>query len=180
MQVTYTRMWQQIKVLCSYAYANQIIMDFKKAAINSFEQFWPDTFVKCCFFHLTQNVWRKVQSEGLQSEYNQNEELAIRIRLLPGLAFAAPHEVPIYLAMLYNNFPCSCNRSGFIFRTPISGRALPGGSYQEALFPNEMWNYHFDTPSGLSRTTNVVEAWHRSIMQLLGAIILLFGSLLVP
>ena len=87
-------MWQQIKALCLNAHPSQMIMDFEMAAINSFEQIWPATFVKCCFFHLTQNVWRKVQSEGLQSDYNQDAELAICIRLLPALAFAAPHEVP--------------------------------------------------------------------------------------
>ena len=93
-QATYMRIWQQVKVLCPNSQPTQMIMDFEKAAINSFEQVWPDTFIKGCVFHLTQNVWRKVQSEGLQSEYNQDEELAIRIRLLPALAFAAPHEVP--------------------------------------------------------------------------------------
>ena len=67
-QATYMRMWQQVKVLCPNSQPTQMIMDFEKAAINSFEQVWPDTFIKGCFFYLTQNVWRKVQSEGLQSE----------------------------------------------------------------------------------------------------------------
>ena len=71
-QNTYSRMWHQIKILCPNAHPSQMIMDFEKAALNSFEQVWPDTFLKCCFFHLTQNIWRKVQSEG------------------PALAFAAP------------------------------------------------------------------------------------------
>ena len=68
-------------------------MDFEKAAINSFQQTWPAAVVKCCFFHLTQNIWRKVQAEGLQVAYNQEEELAQRIRLLPALAFASPFDV---------------------------------------------------------------------------------------
>ena len=47
-----------------------------------------------CFFHLTQNIWRKVQADGLQADYNQNEELALKIRLLPALAYASPFDVP--------------------------------------------------------------------------------------
>ena len=68
-------------------------MDYEKAAISSFERTWPSSVVKGCFFHLTQNVWRKMQAEGMQVEYSQDEELAIRIRMIPALAFAAPHEV---------------------------------------------------------------------------------------
>ena len=57
------------------------------------KQVWPATQVKCCFFHLTQNIWRKVHAEGLQAAYNQDEELALCIRLLPALAFASPFDV---------------------------------------------------------------------------------------
>ena len=60
-----------------------MLMDFEKAAIDSFQQVWQYTEVKGCFFHLTQNVWRKVQGIGLQALYIQNPELAMRIRLLP-------------------------------------------------------------------------------------------------
>ena len=113
-QCTYTRMWQQIKALCPNAHPSQMIMDFEMAAINSFEQIWPATFVKCCFSHLTQNVWRKVQSEGLQSDYNQDAELAICIRLLPALAFAAPHEVPHLFSDVVRQHPMS-QATGVIF-----------------------------------------------------------------
>ena len=52
-------------------------MDFELAAIRSFKVYWPNTNVKGCFFHLTQDIWRKVQAEGLQADYNQNEEFAL-------------------------------------------------------------------------------------------------------
>ena len=42
------------------------------------------------------------------------------------------------------------------------GVTLPGGTYQAPLFPLNLWNYYYDTPFGLPRTTNAVEAWHRS------------------
>ena len=111
-QVTYTRMWQQIKVLCPYAHPNQMIMDFEKAAINSFEQVFGDV-----------------------------------VQQLP-----MPHATGLVL----------------YFEKTYIGRALPGSTYQKALFPIEMWNYHFDTPFGLPRTTNVVEAWHRSFNATVG------------
>ena len=48
------------------------------------------------------------------------------------------------------------------FKKTYVGLKLPGGTYQDPLFPIEMWNYHYDTAFGLPRTTNAVEAWHRS------------------
>ena len=92
-EATYRRMWEQIRLLCPLAHPRDMLLDFEKAAINSFEQVWPETVVKCCFFHLTQNVWRKVQAAGMQADYSQDEELAIRIRQLPALAFANPYDV---------------------------------------------------------------------------------------
>ena len=121
-------------------------MDFEKAAINSFQQVWPATQVKSCFFHLTQNIWRKVQAEGLQAAYNQDEELALRIRLLPALAFASPFDVlevfgdVVQELVVPTRIPCSQLRCG----------------------------YHYDTAFGLPRTTNAVEAWHRSFNATVG------------
>ena len=91
-EATYRRMWDQIRLLCPLAQPREMLLDFEKAAINSFEEMWPDTLVKC--FHLTQNVWRKVQGAGLQAAYSQDEELAMRIRQLPALAFAPLQDVP--------------------------------------------------------------------------------------
>eukprot|EP00800_Vazella_pourtalesii_P006517 TRINITY_DN1850_c0_g1_i10.p2 TRINITY_DN1850_c0_g1~~TRINITY_DN1850_c0_g1_i10.p2 ORF type:complete len:113 (-),score=5.79 TRINITY_DN1850_c0_g1_i10:891-1229(-) len=57
---TYMRMWEQVQLLCSLAHPDEILMDFEKAAMTSFEHTWPTSMVKGCFFHLTQSLWRKV------------------------------------------------------------------------------------------------------------------------
>ena len=125
-------------------------MDFEKAPINSFEQIWPDTFLKCCFFHFTHNFWRRVQSEGLQSDYNHDEELAIRISQLPALAFVAPHDVPHLFGDVAQQLPMPQATDLIIhFEKIYIGRTLLGGTYQETLFPIQIWNYHFDIPLGL-------------------------------
>ena len=82
-EAIYKRMWEQIRILCPYAQPQSMLLDFEKAAINSFQQVWPHTVVKCCFFHLTQNFWRKVQAVGLQADYSNDEDLAMRIRQYP-------------------------------------------------------------------------------------------------
>ena len=42
----------------------------------------------------TGQVWRKVQAAGMQAHYNHDDELAMRIRQLPALAFASHSDVP--------------------------------------------------------------------------------------
>ena len=86
-EATYRRMWEQIRTLCPLVQPREMLLDFEKAAINSFEEVWPDALVRCCFFHLTQNVWRKVQAAGMQADYNHDEELA----MLPYLSVEIPH-----------------------------------------------------------------------------------------
>ena len=44
------------------------------------------------------------------------------------------------------------------FERTYIGRTLPGGAYQQPLFPIGIWNYHFDAVLGIPRTTNAVEA----------------------
>ena len=168
-EATYTRMWEQVQLLCPQADPAEMLMDFELAAINSFEHTWPGAVVKGCFFHLTQNLWRRVQAAGMQAEYSQDQELAIRIRLIPALAFAAPHEVPDLFNEVAAQLPTPA-ADGLMeyFERTYVGRILPGGTYQQPLFPVEMWNHHFDTAFGLPRTTNAVETWHRSFNATVG------------
>ena len=81
-QETYMKMWEAIKQLCPHAHPMHLLMDFEKAAANAFSHFWPKTLVKGCFFHLTQNIFRKIQAEGLQHEYQHNEDFALQMKLL--------------------------------------------------------------------------------------------------
>ncbi|KAI6651327.1 hypothetical protein LOD99_5296 [Oopsacas minuta] len=98
-------MWEQIRLLCPLAQPEQILLDFEKGAINSFEHVWPNTVVKCCFFHLTENICCNLQAVGLQSDYTHNEELAMRIRKIPTLAFALPADVPDVFCQGAMNLP---------------------------------------------------------------------------
>ena len=107
-------------------------MEFENAAINSFEEVWPNTCLKCCFFHLTQTFGR-VQSERLLSDYIQDEELAIRIRMLPVLAFAAPHGVShLFCDVQQLSMPKATDLILY-FENIYIGRILPGGTYQKAV-----------------------------------------------
>ena len=127
-EATYTRMWQNVQLLCPQADPSEMLLDFEKAAINSFEHTWPNCMVKGCFFHLSRNIWRKVQAVGMQGLYCQNQELAIRIRMIPALAYAAPYEVPDMFAEVAAQLPTpQADGLNQYFERTYVGRTLPGG-----------------------------------------------------
>ena len=142
-------MWEHspelVQTLCSDAQPTQLVNDFEKAAINSFRLIWYNTNFKGCFFHLTQNIWRKVQAEGLQSDYNNDEELALKIRHLPTLAFVSPFNVRDYFETVIEHLP-NPGLKGLVlyFEQTYIGRTLAGGFHQEPLFLIQMWNQHHE------------------------------------
>lgn len=55
----------------------RIMTDFEQAIINAATEIFENCELSCCFFHLGQSVYRRVQSEGLQQAYQDadNEEV---------------------------------------------------------------------------------------------------------
>ena len=52
----YNKMWQIIKQLCPDSNPQYLLVDFEQAAINAFKKIWPMTYIKGCFFHLSQSA----------------------------------------------------------------------------------------------------------------------------
>ena len=105
MQSTYIRMWEIIRQACPNSQPHYLFVDFEQAAINSFNIIWPLTQVKACFFHLSQSVYRKLQSLSLQSEYHTDPEFALTMRMLPALAFVPPELFEWSFEKLFYAFP---------------------------------------------------------------------------
>ena len=81
-----------------------IMVAFEKAAINSFENNF-NAVISGCFFHLSQNIWRKIQSEGLTVQYQADGEFQIKLRMLMGLLFVPEQDVPDCFISLMVEFP---------------------------------------------------------------------------
>lgn len=140
-EAVYLRMWEKIQDLCLDSQPTHLIIDFEKAAINSFQHFWQSTNIKCCFFHLTKNIWRKLQAEGLQANYNNDEEFAFKIRFPPALAFVVPMDVKEYFEASIEHLHDTISQVLVLyFEHTYIGRTLQGGFHQEPMFPIEMWN----------------------------------------
>ncbi|XP_072400820.1 uncharacterized protein [Diabrotica undecimpunctata] len=81
-QETYTRVFQQLKVLNPALRPLTIMMDFEKAAMNAAQTEFPNVRIRGCFFHFSQCMWRHIQSAGLQRRYIENPDFALHLRQL--------------------------------------------------------------------------------------------------
>ena len=91
------------------------------------------------------------------------------MKLIPALAFAPPCDVLRLFANVVQNLPMPM-AVGLVlyFERTYVGRVLPGGTFQQPIFPIKMWNCHFEVLAGFPRITNSVEAWYRSVNATVG------------
>ena len=84
---TYNRLFEQSCQLVNNLGngANDVLVDFERSAINAFQN--RNIEVQGCFYHLSANIWKHTQHLALSQRYNQEEEFALQIRMLPALAF---------------------------------------------------------------------------------------------
>ena len=82
-----------------------ILTDFELAVINAFQEVFVGVDVHGCLFHLSQNIYRKVQEQGLQVRYSNEPEFALRIRMLAALAFVPMPNVLDAFESLMETFP---------------------------------------------------------------------------
>ena len=72
-----------------------ISMDFEKGAMNAFAAYFPEAELHGCFFHLVQNVKKKVASLGLTARYRDSSDpdFALKTKMISALAFIPPQRL---------------------------------------------------------------------------------------
>uniref|UniRef100_U9SZL2 MULE transposase domain-containing protein n=2 Tax=Rhizophagus irregularis (strain DAOM 181602 / DAOM 197198 / MUCL 43194) TaxID=747089 RepID=U9SZL2_RHIID len=158
-----------------------VITDFKQASINALRHVFPNIRNKGCFFHLGQSGWRKIQSCGLATRYGNDEHFSLMLRHLFALAFLPSNEIPeAFINTLKLEMPPEADEVvkwfeenyvyGKIRRHLRNGNTIRGAP----LFPPELWSVHDSIETGIPRTQNIVEAWHRRWNILVGKAMLVF------
>ncbi|XP_042913268.2 uncharacterized protein [Parasteatoda tepidariorum] len=86
---TYKRLFQMIKEEAGKVdekfSPENAMLDFELAAINALREEVPNVSVKGCFFHYTQNIWKKVQNLGLVPAYKHDPKTYKWIRRIASL-----------------------------------------------------------------------------------------------
>ena len=65
------------------------MMDYEKAAMSLVIEIYGEVQLQGCFYHLSQCIYRKVQSPGFQQKYQEDAEFSLSIRMIPALAFVS-------------------------------------------------------------------------------------------
>ena len=71
-QHTYERMLRHIEILIGNANPTSISLDFERLAINACSTVYPLSELSGCFFHLSQNVYKRAQESHLTDLYQNN------------------------------------------------------------------------------------------------------------
>ena len=106
------------------------------------------------FFHLARNVCAR-QEFGLQSRYKQDPLFALQIRM------------PELFSEIFMEIPAEAYELAAYFESTYVGRYISSSNVVPSMFPLEMWNNHNLVHQGIPRTTNVLQAWHRSFNHLM-------------
>ncbi|XP_063770714.1 uncharacterized protein LOC134905611 [Pseudophryne corroboree] len=82
-----------------------ILTDFENAAIQAAKRVFLGSTHKCCLFHLGQNIWRKIQSFVLATQYGHDHAFSMKLRHLQALAFLPSDEIPPAFESLKSEMP---------------------------------------------------------------------------
>lgn len=169
---TYSRLLEEVKRLIPTAAPTVILVDFETAAMQAFGTAFPDSTVTGCYFHLCQNVLRKVQEIGMKADYESDNAIRGYVRCLAALSHVPADNVTDAFDSLTEDHPSHEKMNellSYFEHTYIRGRKLRGRGdhYGPALFPVPLWNQFAAAGNGIARTTNLVEGWHCGLQSLL-------------
>ncbi|CAF4553019.1 unnamed protein product, partial [Didymodactylos carnosus] len=164
-QQTYQRLINKLAELCPLSNPKSIMMDFERAAINAFRGSFTTTTnpstMSSCFFHLQNNIQRKVQELDFKTNYEQDPVFAHNVSKIAAL-FLQLTDVSQGFDDLHNSSPPMLHPLLDYFEDTYIGRQRSQRRSQ-AMFSVEFWNMHQRTTDLSMRTKNLAEAWHRRL-----------------
>ena len=135
------------------------MIDFAKSMMSALDQVYPVVPQKCCLFHLSKNVLKRVLDEDTSQLYMNYEEFQKNIRMISALGF-----VPI--ADTIQAFDALNNHAGNqeqvildYFESNYIGE-LRRGRRLTPRIPHAMWNMSLKVQNEFPRTINDLEVWH--------------------
>ena len=129
---------------------------------------FPRAAITGCFYHLSQSVYRKIQSEGLQNTYTTDEAFALHAQMIPALAIVPVNDVITAFEALQDDAPAELApildyfEDNYVGRPRRRNRANP-------LYALATWNVSNRVHDQLPRTNNHVEGFHRKMVAALTA-----------
>ena len=105
---------------------SRIITNFELGIINACKGVYPSVPTSCCYFHLSQSIYRRVQEAGVQVAYNDRDDWRIKeiTHMMLSLAFIPIDDVnrvfDLLQAAVPTTFKCVVD---YFNHTYVKGRA---------------------------------------------------------
>ena len=119
------------------------------------------------FFHFCQNIWRKIQAEGLQVRYQEEPAFSDDVGKIAALAFVPENDVERYFRILSENIDEDLDTVIDYIEENYLG-VIRRGRFRRARFPYSWWGVLDRVNENLPRTNNSVEGWHSSFNRHVG------------
>ena len=158
-QVSYTTTLRQLQTIHPNLHPTSVLIDYELAIKNALEAVFPGVVVSGCFFHFSQNIWRRVQRHGLQDRYAQDAGFVTEVRMIAALAFVPGNDVDRVFALLSNNLDPALDVILDYVKENYIG-VIRRGRFRRPRFPYTMWGVYDRVVNDLPRTNNAVEGWH--------------------
>ena len=165
----YNRLFTELKALRPNMMPRTIMIDFERATLQAATDAFPTATVNGCFYHLRQNILRKIQTEGLQVAYQSNRDVEEQARMIAAIAFAPLAEIETAFEALQDVALDELEPIFNYFEDTYIGRLRRRGGRCDPMFPHIMWSMHERVEEDLPRTNNQVEGWHRKMNTAMGA-----------
>ncbi|GMR56405.1 hypothetical protein PMAYCL1PPCAC_26600, partial [Pristionchus mayeri] len=140
------------------------IYHFERAISSAAQRAFPNVAVKRCLFHLTQTIWRSVQSNGLTSDYKL-PDVKMTIRCLAALAFLDVAEIPHYYTALVAHSAVSTPQCEPVLES--FGRNYVGldtaGNVHVPLYPLDEWSARSRILSSYHASNSAQESFNSSL-----------------
>ena len=136
-----------------------IVADFEQALISSLETEFPRSKVAGCYFHYTQNLWKRLRTLGLYLPYKRNRRLRRLVRSVMSIGYLPS-------ALVRMNF----HSLRLDQQTRVISRQYPvlrhwllyvENTYINGNWPPNVWNV-FDRNMS-QRTNNNIESYHHTL-----------------
>lgn len=150
----------------------KIMCDFELAILNACAEVYPNVPTSGCFFHLGQSAYRRIQTEGLQRAYTDENDRSLKtfLHTVLALAFVPVADVPAAFQLLRNRCPpCAVGFMDYFDSTYVRGR--PRRGRRRAVAPRyeiRLWNQYQAALDQSHRTNNASEGWHNRFRIVIG------------
>lgn len=161
-QENYNEVLNALKLLKPSINPKSILTDFEQGAINAFKECFPVIQTRGCHFHMSQCIWRKIQTiSAVQEKYKSDSEFSIQIRLLAALAYVPVSKVVDGFQKLvesdyYQEHEEILQPLLDYFEDTWIGRMVRNRR-RAPKFPLILWNCYEATKNGLPKTNNSIE-----------------------